>query len=77
MLIRGGRVYNWIVRPDGDPIWNSQDWERAKTLEARWTALGISEQERRQLLLCAVWKAKFPGLTYNPLIESKLRALAP
>lgn len=77
MLLRGGRVYEWIQVPEGDPTWNAEDWGRAKTLEARWIALGISEQDRRQLLPCAVWKAKFPGLQYNPLIESKLRALAP
>ncbi len=77
MLVRAGKFMRWIVKPDGDPIWNSADWGRAATLEARFTQLGICEEERRQLIPCAVWKAKFPGLIYSPAVESKLQSLLP
>ena len=76
ILIRGKHVMPWILKPEGDPVWNAEDWSRASTLEIRWTALGVSEKDRRELLPCAIWKAKFPGLTYAPLIESKLLTLA-
>ena len=69
-------MYPIIVTPDTDPCWTQDDWSRAATLEARWTALGVCESDRRQLLPCAIWKAKFPGLQYAPLIESRLRMLA-
>ena len=75
MLVRGKRMEPWIVKPERDPVWNSEDWERAATYESRWISLGVSEKERRELLPCAIWKAKFPGLQYSPLIESKLRSL--
>lgn len=76
MLVRGHQMRPWILKPDQDPCWNTEDWGRAATLEMRWTALGVSEKDRRELLPCAIWKAKFPGLTYNPIVESKLRSLA-
>ncbi len=66
----------WILKPEGDPVWNEDDWARAATLEIRWISLGVSEKERRDLLPCAIWKSKFPGLQYGSLIESKLRTLA-
>jgi hypothetical protein len=76
MLIRGTFAMPWILKPDGDPSWTEDDWGRAATLEIRWTHMGVSELDRRILLPCAVWKAKFPGLQYSALVESKLRALA-
>lgn len=72
LLVRGGCMYKRIVTLENDPIWNLQDIERANTLEARWIAKGVCEEERRQLLPCAVWKAKFPGIIYNDAIESRL-----
>jgi hypothetical protein len=77
MLVRKGSFVPWIVKPEGDAIWNRMDWGRAATLEARWSTMGVSEEERRQLIPCAVWKAKFPGLTYTPAVESRLQALLP
>jgi hypothetical protein len=77
MLTRAGKRMHWIVKPEGDATWNQMDWGTAATLEARWAQMGICEEERRQLIPCAVWKAKFPGLTYTPAIESKLQALLP
>lgn len=65
----------WILKPEGDPVWSEADWAKAATLEIRWLSLGVSEKDRKELLPCAIWKGKFPGLQYSPLIESKLRAL--
>ena len=76
MLVRGKRIEHWIMKPEGDPVWNEDDWARAATLEIRWMSLCVSEKERRELLPCAIWKSKFPGLLYSPLIESKLRTLS-
>ena len=72
MLVRAGKLMPWVIRPEGDPTWTEADWARAATLEARFTVRGICEEERRQLVPCAVWKSKFPGLTYSPLVEYKL-----
>ena len=72
MLVRAGKMFPLTVRPDGDPTWTRDDWERAATLEARFTHLGLCEEERKQLIPCAVWKAKFPGLVYNAHTEHRL-----
>lgn len=72
MLVRGQRMDRWLVRPAGDPTWSAVDWARAATLEARWTALGVSENDRRTLLPCAIWAAKHPGMRYAAHIESRL-----
>lgn len=72
MLVRAGKMMPWVVRPEGDATWTETDWGRAATLEARLSSLGLCEEERKQLIPCAVWKAKFPGLTYSPQIEYKL-----
>jgi hypothetical protein len=71
-LVRAGKMMHWTTRPEGDAIWTENDWARAATLEARFTFLGICEEERKQMISCAVWKAKFPGLTYSPQIENRL-----
>lgn len=76
MLVRENQISPWILKPERDPCWNADDWARAATFEMRWMGLGVSEKDRRELLPCAIWKAKFPGLHYNPFIESKLRTLA-
>jgi hypothetical protein len=72
MLVRAGKFVPWVVKPEGDTVWTTDDWARAATLEARFIQLGLCEEERRQLIPCAVWKAKFPGLTYTPVVEHKL-----
>jgi hypothetical protein len=74
-ILRGGKLVQLYVKPEGDPTWTEQDWARSQTLEARWIAEGVSEKERERLLPCAVWKAKFPGLTYSPAVESRLQQL--
>lgn len=76
MLVRGQRMERWLVRPAGDPTWSAVDWARAATLEARWSAAGVPEEERRVLLPCAVWAAKHPGLRYAPHIEARLADFA-
>jgi hypothetical protein len=76
-MIRGGRIFPWIVKPEGDASWSRTDWSRARTLEARLNSMGISEEERRSLIPCAVWKAKFPGLTYTDSIETRLAQVLP
>jgi hypothetical protein len=76
ILVRETQAKPWILKPERDPCWNVEDWGRAATLEMRWIGMGVSEKDRRELIPCAIWKAKFPGLQYNPFIESKLRTLA-
>ena len=76
-VVRGGSVYRWIVKPEGDATWTAQDWGRAATLDARFQAKGVCEEERRRLIPCAVWKAKFPGLQYPVPLEARLTGLLP
>lgn len=66
MLCRGGKLTRYFLVPDGDATWSDTDWSRAKTLEARWLALGVSEDERRRYIPCAVLVAKFPGSLIYP-----------
>ena len=72
MLARGGTLIPWLVKPEGDLTWSDADWGRAATLEARWKMNGVSEQVRRQLIPCAVWMAKFPGMRFSDDIEKQL-----
>jgi len=74
MLVRGS-MSRWIVKPDGDVTWSEDDWGTANTLEARWKALGLSEDERRRLLPCAIWMKKFPGVVYSDDIMKRLGVL--
>lgn len=74
MLIRG-KITNWFIRPDPDDTWNDEDWSRANALEARWLAKGLTEEERRLLLPCAVWSKKFPGIMFQDYIMERLRFL--
>jgi hypothetical protein len=76
MLHRGSVLLPWTVRPDGDAVWNDDDWARAGTYEMRWRALGVSETERRRLLPCAVQIAKHPGTRYDTDIMKRLVELA-
>jgi hypothetical protein len=73
--VRGNKLISHVLKEGGDRVWNREDWGRYATFDARWTSMGVSEYERAQLLPCAVWKSKFPGMTYNPTIESRLRSL--
>ena len=74
-LIRGGKMTPWILKPIGDPTWSSSDWGRAATLEARFTALGVKEEERWQLIPCAVLLAKWPATRFTPAIDARLATL--
>ena len=76
MLVRGGKLMHWVLKPEGDPIWSKDDWGRAATLEARWLARGICETDRSRLLPCAVWRAKFPGTTYDTETMRRLEELS-
>lgn len=75
-LCRGGKLIPWVLRPDDDPTWSATDWGRAAVIEARFSALGVSETERRRLVSCAVLKAKWPELVFSPAVEKRLVALA-
>ena len=75
MIVRGGKLYPWILRPLADPSWSSADWARAATLEARFAALGVREEERRRLVPCAVLKARWPETRFATAIEDRLTAL--
>lgn len=75
MLSRGGKLIRWFVRVEGDTTWTDDDNARAGTLEARWKMHGISEDERRRLIPCAVWKQRFPGLVYPDEIMKRLEEL--
>jgi len=58
-----------------DPVWTLEDVVRARTLDARWIALGIPHSDRSKLVPAAVWKQKFPGLVYPADIEATLKTL--
>jgi hypothetical protein len=58
-----------------DPVWTLEDVVRARTLDARWIALGIPHSDRAKLVPAAVWKQKFPGLVYVADIEATLKTL--
>lgn len=75
MLQRAGKLMPWIVRPAGDPTWSAADWGRAATLEAKWKLTGVSESDRRTLIPCAVWSAKFPGMIYDVGVMQRLNDL--
>jgi len=76
MLSRGGKLTRYFLAPDGDATWSTADWSRAKTLEARWLALGISEDDRRRYIPCAVLISKFPGIVYPDSVMKRLIDLA-
>lgn len=76
MLSRGGLLTQYLVKPDGDQTWSAEDWSRAKTLEARWLSLGVSEDNRRRYIPCAVLVAKFPGIVYPDAVMKRLVELA-
>ena len=75
MIIRGGKLIPWIVRPAPDPSLSATDQARAATLEARFHALGVCEEERRRLIPCAVLVARWPETRFAPSIEKRLAAL--
>ena len=74
IIQRGGRLCAVSVSAT-DPMWLPGDYGRAVTLEARWSAMGVSAEERGLLLPCAVWLAKFPGTRYSEEIMSRLATL--
>ena len=76
VLVRGGKMSMWLVKPDGDATWSAEDWGTAATLEARWKSKGVTEEERLRLVPCAVWLKKFPGLVYSDDILERLEQLA-
>ena len=75
MIARGGKLHSWIVRPVADPAWSAADLGRAATLEARFAALGVREEERRRLVPCAVLQAKWPETRFSADMEARLLAL--
>lgn len=75
MIVRGGKLIPWIVRPVGDLTWTQTDWARAATLEARFTAAEVREEERMRLVPCAVLKARWPETRFTAEIEERLAAL--
>jgi hypothetical protein len=72
MLVRG-KIAHWFVKPDSDPTWNEEDWERAATYEARLQAKGVSETDRKFLIPCIVWSKKFPGMTFSNDIMKRIQ----
>jgi hypothetical protein len=75
MYCRGGKLQHWTLKPDGDSTWTSADWGRAVTLEGRFSAVGVSEEERRKLIPCAVYLHKFPGTVYDVATMKRLQEL--
>ena len=75
-MLSRGVLTQYLVKPDGDETWSIDDWSRAKTLEARWSALGVSEDDRRRYIPCAVLVAKFPGIVYSDAIMNRLAELS-
>ena len=76
MLIRGGQISPWLIKPDGDTVWSEADWGRAASIEARWKMEGVTESERRILVPCEVWRAKFPGMIFNDAVTKRLSELS-
>jgi hypothetical protein len=76
MIIRGGKLYPWILRPIEDPINTSADLARAATLDARYAAHGVCEAERQKLVPCAMVKARWPETQFTPEIEKRLTELS-
>lgn len=74
IIQRGGQLRAVSVNTT-DPLWLPGDYGRAATLEVRWSAMGVSAEERGLLLPCAVWLAKFPGTRYSEEIMSRLATL--
>ena len=75
MLSRGGVLTRHLLKPDGDLTWSVDDWATAKTLEARWRVLGVSEDERQRYIPCAVLVRKFPGIVYPEAVMKRLGEL--
>ena len=75
MIIRGGKMSKWLLKPDPDNAWSQEDWGRAATLEARWNAMGVNEEDRRKLIPCAVWLYKFPGMQFHNSVMERLTTL--
>jgi len=74
MSVRGGVILP-VWKGETDPVWALEDIVRARTLDARFIALGVPHSDRAKLVPAAVWKQKFPGLMYAPDIETKLKSL--
>jgi hypothetical protein len=74
MSIRGGVILP-VWKGEMDPVWTLEDIVRARTLDARFIALGVPHVDRAKLVPAAVWKQKFSGLMYAPDIETKLKSL--
>jgi hypothetical protein len=72
---RGGMLVKLSAEIKTDLLWLSSDIGRAKTLEARWKAMGVSNDECRKLIPCAIWLAKFPGTQYSDTIMTRLAEL--
>ena len=75
MLSRGGKLMRWLVKAEGDITWTETDMARAGTLEARWKMRGVSEEERRRLIPCAIWISRFPGLVYPEDVTKRLKEM--
>ena len=75
MLVRGGKLMHYVLKPHGEPTWSASDYGRAATLEARWQSCGVVEDERRRLLPCAVWRAKWPGTSFPDKLMARLKEL--
>lgn len=73
-IVRGNRMMQ-TNPPVGDKTWTDTDRASAKTVDARWISMGVSPEEREQLLSCWIWKKKLPGLSYTDPIESRLAQL--
>jgi hypothetical protein len=76
MLSRGGKLTPYFLKPAGDATWSEDDWATAATLEARWIAQNVSEEERRRYIPCAVLVNKFPGMLYPEAIMIRLNQLS-
>ena len=74
-MFRAGVIHRGLATADDDSTWSAADRGRARTLDARYSALGVSEEERRRLVPCAVLQRKFPGIHFPADIETRLATL--
>ena len=73
-VCRGGKIIA-VEKPSGDATWCADDWARAATLDAKWASQGVSVDERKRLVSCAVVYKKWPGTVFEESVMARLLEL--
>ena len=75
-VYRGSKLVE-IETPEADVTWSAEDKARAATILARWVVQGVSVDEQKRLLPCAVLLHKWPGTVYDSSVMVRLKELLP